>query len=49
MDPIYLFKYTDSLLRPVSMEMKRVELELLRSIGFLRTKLIYVFPVEMTE
>jgi len=48
-DQIYLFKCTDRWLRPVSMEMKRVELELLRTIGFSRKNLIYGFPVEMTE
>jgi len=48
-DQIYLFKYRDRWLRPVSMVMKRVELELLRATGFLRKTLIYGFPVEMPE
>jgi hypothetical protein len=39
----------DRWLRPVSMKMKCVELEMLRAIGLLRTKLIYGFSVEMTE
>ena len=47
--PIYLFKYKDSWLTPVSMVMKRVELELLRAIGFLWKTLMYGFPVEMPE
>jgi len=48
-DLIYLFKYRDRRLTPVSVVMKRVELELLRPIGFLRKTLIYGFPVEMPE
>jgi hypothetical protein len=48
-DQIYLFKYTDRWLRPVGMEMKRMELELLRAIGFLRKTLTYGFPVDMPE